>query len=98
MSDQFDLVAGLFHTLPEESGSGVGSDRVGRTEGRLAEAGYPYGLRTIDFMGLKVVASIAISGLTFLLFGVAMGNPITSSLIFALIALVAGFVFTLDEL
>jgi tight adherence protein C len=76
--------------------SGIGTrltsrERVGRTEHRLAEAGYPYGLRTIDFMGLKVVAALAISGLTFLLFGVAMGNPIASSLIFAVIGLVAGF-------
>ena len=76
--------------------SGIGTrltsrERVGRTEQRLAEAGYPYGLRTIDFMGLKVVAAIAISGLTFLLLGVALGNPFVSSLIFAVIGLAAGF-------
>ena len=76
--------------------SGIGTrltsrERVGRTEHRLAEAGYPYGLRTIDFMGLKVVAAIAISGLTFLLLGVALGNPFVSSLIFAVIGLAAGF-------
>ena len=76
--------------------SGIGTrftsrDRVGRTEQRLAEAGYPYGLRTIDFMGLKVVAAIVISGLAFLLFGVAMGSAIASSLIFAVGALAIGF-------
>ncbi|MEX1297199.1 MAG: type II secretion system F family protein [Candidatus Limnocylindrales bacterium] len=75
--------------------SGIGTrltsrERVGRTEQRLAEAGYPYGLRTIDFMGLKVVAALVISGLAFLLLG-ALGNPIASSLIFAVIGLAAGF-------
>ena len=60
--------------------SGIGTrltspQRIGRTEAKLAEAGYPYGLRTIDFMGLKVVVALVASGLGFLLFGVAMGNP-----------------------
>ena len=76
--------------------SGIGTrltsrERVGRTEVKLAEAGYPYGLRTIDFMGLKVVAAITISGLAFLLFGVALGSAIASSGIFAVIGLAAGF-------
>jgi tight adherence protein C len=62
--------------------SGIGTrftsrERIGRTETKLAEAGYPYGLRTIDFMGLKVVASLVTSGLAFLLFGLAMGDPST---------------------
>ena len=43
--------------------SGVGArltsrERVGRTESRLAEAGYPYGMRTVDFLGLKVVVAL----------------------------------------
>jgi tight adherence protein C len=76
--------------------SGIGTrltsrERVGRTESRLAEGGYPYGLRTIDFMGLKVVSAIVVSGLAFLLFGVAMGSSIASSFVFTLIALAAGF-------
>ena len=76
--------------------SGIGTrltsrERVGRTEGRLAEAGYPYGLRTIDFMGLKVVAALVVSGLAFLLFGVALGSAIWSSLIIAVGALAVGF-------
>jgi len=76
--------------------SGVGTrftsrDRVGRTEGRLAEAGYPYGLRTIDFMGLKVVSALVISGLAFLLFGVALGSGATSGLVMAGGGLVLGF-------
>lgn len=76
--------------------SGIGTrltsrERVGRTEQRLAEAGYPYGLRTIDFMGLKVVSAITVSGLAFLLLGVALRNPIVSSLVFAAIAVAAGF-------
>jgi tight adherence protein C len=62
--------------------SGIGTrltsrERIGRTESKLAEAGYPYGLRTIDFMGLKVVAALVTSGLAFLLFGLAMGDPST---------------------
>jgi tight adherence protein C len=76
--------------------SGIGtrftsSDRVGRTEGRLAGAGYPYGLRTIDFMGLKAVAALIISGLAFLLFGAALSSTFTTSVIIAGVALVIGF-------
>jgi len=75
--------------------SGIGTkltsrDRVGRTESRLASAGYPYGLRTIDFMGLKVVASLATSGLAFLLFGLALSGPSTG-FILAVMGLVLGF-------
>ena len=75
--------------------SGIGTrltsrQRVGRTESRLSEAGYPYGLRTIDFMGLKVVVALATSGIAFLLFGLAMGDPATGVLV-ALGALGLGF-------
>ena len=76
--------------------SGIGTrltsrERVGRTESKLAEAGYPYGLRTIDFMGLKVLAAIVVSGLTFLLLGLALHSGFSSTLIFSGIALVVGF-------
>jgi tight adherence protein C len=76
--------------------SGVGTrltsrERVGRTESKLAEAGYPYGLRTIDFMGLKVVAAIVISGLAFLLIGVALRSPVMTTLAVSGGALVLGF-------
>jgi tight adherence protein C len=75
--------------------SGVGTrltsrQRVGRTESKLAEAGYPYGLRTVDFMGLKVVVSLAISGMGFLVFGLAMGQP-SNGFIAAVVGLVIGF-------
>ena len=75
--------------------SGIGTrltsrERIGRTESKLAEAGYPGGLRTIDFMGLKVVAAIAISGLTFLLLG-AMGQGVSTALIAGVVALAIGF-------
>jgi tight adherence protein C len=75
--------------------SGIGTkltsrERVGRTENRLAAAGYPYGLRTIDFMGLKVVASLTTSGLSFLLFGLALSGPSTG-FILAILGLVLGF-------
>jgi len=76
--------------------SGIGTrltsrERVGRTESKLAEAGYPYGLRTIDFMGLKVVAAIVVSGLSVLLFGLALHSGFSSTLVFAGGALVVGF-------
>jgi len=76
--------------------SGIGTrltspGRVGRTEGKLAAAGYPYGLRTIDFMGLKVVSALIVSGLVFLLFGLALGSGAVSSLVFVVIALAVGF-------
>ena len=78
--------------------SGIGTrltsrERVGRYEQQLAEAGYPYGLRTIDFLGLKVVSAIVVSGLAFLLFGLALGSDFASSFIFTLIALIVGFFF-----
>ena len=68
--------------------SGIGTrlsspQRIGRTESKLAEAGYPYGLRTLDFMGLKVVVALLTSGLAFLLFGLAMGNPGTGFMLAA---------------
>lgn len=76
--------------------SGIGTrltsrERIGRTETRLAEAGYPYGLRTIDFMGLKVVVALTAGALAFLLFGVAMRSDPTTSLVIAAIAVVLGF-------
>ena len=76
--------------------SGIGTrltsrERVGRYEQQLAEAGYPYGLRTIDFLGLKVVSAIVVSGLAFLLFGVAMNSTAASSFIFTIVSLVVGF-------
>jgi tight adherence protein C len=75
--------------------SGIGTrltsrERVGRTESRLAEAGYPYGLRTVDFMGLKVVVALVASGLAFLFVGVAMGNP-SNGFVFAVGGLALGF-------
>ena len=68
--------------------SGIGTrltsrERVGRTENRLAEGGYPAGLRTIDFMGLKVVAALVVSGLAFLLFGIALGGASTGFIVAA---------------
>jgi tight adherence protein C len=76
--------------------SGIGTrftsrERIGRTESKLAEAGYPGGLRTIDFMGLKVVAAVAISGLAFLLLGVALRSQASTTIIVAGVALLIGF-------
>jgi len=70
--------------------SGVGqkftsAKKVSRTEKRLAMAGNPYDLRTVDFLGLKVVVAGAIAGVLFLIFGLLMGN-----LPFGFIAAAAG--------
>ncbi len=75
--------------------SGIGTrlsspNRIGRTESKLAEAGYPYGLRTLDFMGLKVVVALLTSGLAFLFFGLAMGDPGTGVIV-AVAGLAMGF-------
>ena len=75
--------------------SGVGArltsrERLGRTETRLAEAGYPYGMRTVDFLGLKVVVAGATAGLLFLIFGVALGSQSTG-FILGLGGLLLGF-------
>jgi len=76
--------------------SGIGTrltsrERVGRTEGRLAQAGYPYGLRTIDFMGLKVVSALVTSGLAFLLFGIAFASGASTGFVMAMGGLMLGF-------
>jgi tight adherence protein C len=60
--------------------SGVGRrltsrNRVGMTETKLARAGYPYDLRTVDFLGLKVVVAGVTAGLAFLIVGILMRNP-----------------------
>lgn len=75
--------------------SGVGTrltsrNRVGRTESKLAEAGYPYGLRTLDFMGLKVVVALVTSALGFLLFGLALAQP-SNGFLAAMGGLAVGF-------
>lgn len=75
--------------------SGIGTrltsrQRVGRTESKLAEAGYPYGLRTIDFMGLKVVVALITSALGFLLFGLALAQP-SNGFLASLLGLAVGF-------
>ena len=75
--------------------SGVGAkltsrDRIGRTELKLAEGGYPFGLRTIDFLGLKVVVSLAVAGLGFLIFGLAAGN-VSQGFILAILGAGLGF-------
>ena len=60
--------------------SGIGarftSNKKARgTEKRLAMAGNPYEMRTVDFLGLKVVVAGALAGLLFLLVGLLGRNP-----------------------
>ena len=59
--------------------SGIGTKftsakKIGRTERRLAMAGNPYDLRTVDFLGLKVVVAAAVGGILFLVLGIVLGN------------------------
>lgn len=60
--------------------SGVGrkmtsQKKAGRTERRLLMAGNPGGMRTAEFLGLKVVIAILTPIVIFLLFAVVMRNP-----------------------
>ncbi|CAN5449379.1 type II secretion system F family protein [soil metagenome] len=48
--------------------------QVNKTEKRLAKAGNPADLRTIDFLGLKAVVAIGVAGVMFILFGVVGRN------------------------
>jgi tight adherence protein C len=52
----------------------TGAKKVGRTEKRLAMAGYPGDMRTTDFLGMKVVVAGATGGVIVLLLGVVAGN------------------------
>jgi tight adherence protein C len=59
--------------------SGIGqrftsAKKISGTEKRLAMAGNPYDLRTVDFLGLKVVVAGAVGGILFLLLGIVLGN------------------------
>jgi tight adherence protein C len=49
--------------------------KVSRTERRLAMAGNPGDLRTVDFLGLKLVVAGLLGAGTFVLFGFVLGNP-----------------------
>ena len=48
--------------------------KVSRTEKRLAMAGNPGALRTIDFLGLKLVMAVLVSGIAFLVLALVAGN------------------------
>jgi len=49
--------------------------KVSRTEKRLLMAGSPGDLRTVDFLGLKLVIAGLVGVGVFVFFGVLMGNP-----------------------
>ena len=48
--------------------------KVSRTDKRLAMAGYPGNLRTVDFLGLKVLFAALVGGGAFFFFGVVSGD------------------------
>ena len=80
--EELELQAPLFdRTLRPLAGrlSGVGKrltsqSKVGRTERNLAMAGNPGNLRTVDFLGLKVLLAGICSAVAVLLLGVVFGN------------------------
>jgi len=80
--EQLELQAPLYdRTLRPLAGrlSGIGRrltspSKVGRTERRLAMAGNPGNLRTVDFLGLKVLLAGICSALSVLVLGVVFGN------------------------
>ncbi|MEO8626331.1 MAG: type II secretion system F family protein [Candidatus Limnocylindrales bacterium] len=49
--------------------------KVSRTEKRLSMAGNPGDLRTVDFLGLKLVMAGLVAAGAFVVFGVLLGNP-----------------------
>ncbi len=61
------------------------------TESRLAMAGNPYDMRTVDFLGLKVVVAGAIAGLGFLLVGL-IGRNLPMGLMLAVAGAGIGFI------
>jgi tight adherence protein C len=72
--------------------SGVGrkmtsEKKVSRTERRLLMAGYPAGMRTVEFLGFKVVMALLVSAGAFLLFGIVLGNAS-----FGIVATIGGLV------
>ena len=80
--EQLELQAPLFdRTLRPLAGrlSGVGKrltsqSKVGRTERQLAMAGNPGNLRTVDFLGLKVLLAGICSVVALLVLGLVFGN------------------------
>jgi tight adherence protein C len=76
-------LSGIGHRL-------TGAKRASRTEKRLAMAGNPADLRTMDFLGLKAVVALAAGGVTFLLLGLLARN-LTFGLLVAGVATSIGF-------
>ena len=80
--EELELQAPLFdRTLRPLAGrlSGVGKrltsqSKVGRTERNLSMAGNPGNLRTVDFLGLKVLLAGIFAAVAVLLLGVVFGN------------------------
>src|SRR5918997_4177400 len=48
--------------------------KMSRTEKRLSMAGNPGNLRTVDFLGLKLVVAVLLAGATFLVLGLVFAN------------------------
>src|SRR3954464_869712 len=75
--------------------SGIGlrftsTKKQGRTEQRLAMAGNPGNLRTVDFLGLKVVVAGATAGVVVLVLGVVAGD-FAFGILVGVVAAVIGF-------
>ena len=67
--------------------------RVSRTEHRLALAGYPGGMRTIDFLGLKILISAVGAVIAFAIVGI-LGRNLLFGIFFAVIVAMLAYVGT----
>src|SRR3954469_84388 len=67
--------------------------RVTRTDQRLAMAGYPGGMRTIDFLALKILAAAAGWAIAFVLIGL-LGRNLLMGLVLATVVAVLAYVGT----
>ena len=65
--------------------------KVRGTERRLAMAGNPYAMRSVDFLGLKVVVAGAVAGVLFLLAGI-VGRNLGFGLVLGLAGAGIGFI------
>ncbi len=75
--------------------SGIGQrltsvTQAGLTEKRLAMAGHPGGMRTSDFLGLKIVIALALAAVAFLVFALLEGN-ILFGVLFAIVGAGVGY-------
>jgi tight adherence protein C len=65
---------------------------IARIDNKLEKAGYPGGLRGADWVGVKLLASIAFAALGFVLGLILVGGAIAVAVLFALVAGAIGYI------